>query len=99
MYFLLHPILGKSFLLLQELIRKTNVRLLLQKHSSDFRTNRICQERPRPKIGRPHFRTGELVRKSGEKDLFIRQFGESKKVQIYIGIIHLYYQHNQSVNN
>jgi len=58
MYFLLHPILGKSFLLLQELARKTNVRLLLKKYSSDFRTNRIRPERPRPKIGRPHFRFG-----------------------------------------
>jgi len=69
MYFLLRPIFGKSFLLVQELIRKTNVRLLLKKQSPDFRTNRICHERPRPKIGRPHFRTGELVRKSGEREL------------------------------
>ena len=52
MYFLFHPIFGKSFLLLQELIRKINVRLLLQKYSSDFRTNRIRHERPRSKIGR-----------------------------------------------
>lgn len=64
MYFLLHPIFGKSLLLLQELVRKRNVRLLLQKYSTDFRTNRIRHKRPRPKIGRPHFRTGELVRKS-----------------------------------
>jgi len=69
MYFLLRPIFGKSLLLLQELVRKRNVRFLLQKYSTDFRTNRIRHERLYPKIGQTHFRTGELVRKSGEREL------------------------------
>ena len=80
MYFLLRPILGKSFLLLQKLVRKTNVRLLLKKHSSDFRKNRICHESPRPKIGRTHFRTGELVRKSGDRLVYILQWSRWNKI-------------------
>jgi len=67
MYFLLRLIFGKSFLLLQELVRKTKVRLLLKIHSSDFRTNRIYSKALRQKNWRLNFSPSKLVRNSNDR--------------------------------